>query len=317
MSKSVHCAYCFAPEIVERAVWLLDRFTLSSRDGESLLAERGIAVSCNAIPYWAVRFGPITARLLAGVDRARSGVGMRRLSRSVASGCICGESPIQRNSLGAFLLNLRDVILQEMIMRSAPLAALLGASAFLAVSAIAQTNDAAPTTSPAHTPTAAPTSGPANLCQELFAYAEETATEPPTSAPADQASTMSLRSEGDDTGTQGGGSVDASTSTDTSSQEGAPPTAPVATGAAPEAASSPHASDSARAPGASPAGTAERPGVFTFAGGVTLQQLRAVADSGDRQACRRMAQGLRRAGADMPAELIALAAHEPDPEKRQ
>lgn len=202
-------------------------------------------------------------------------------------------------------------------MPSAPLVALLGASAFIAVSAVAQTNDAASTNSPAQTQTAAPTSGPADLCQELLAYADETATEPPASAQSDETSTMPLRREGDDTGTQGGGSVDASTSTDTSSQESAPPTAPVATGAAPEAASSPHASDSARAPGASPEGTADRPGVFTFAGGVTLQQLRDVAESGDRQACRRMAQDLRRAGAEMPAELIALAAYEPDPEKRQ
>jgi hypothetical protein len=50
---------------------------------------------------------------------------------------------------------------------------------------------------------------------------------------------------------------------------------------------------------------------------VTLQQLRDTAQGADLQACRDSAQKLRRAGADMPAALIALAAYEPDASKRQ
>jgi putative transposase len=35
----------FPPEIIRRAVWLYARFTLSYRDIEEILAERGIDVS--------------------------------------------------------------------------------------------------------------------------------------------------------------------------------------------------------------------------------------------------------------------------------
>ena len=48
-----------------------------------------------------------------------------------------------------------------------------------------------------------------------------------------------------------------------------------------------------------------------------MQQVRDLAGGGDRQACRDMTQELRRAGADLPAALIALAAYEPDPAKRR
>ena len=42
--------YChFPPSIVQHAVWLYCRFTLSFRDVEELLAERGIEVSYETI----------------------------------------------------------------------------------------------------------------------------------------------------------------------------------------------------------------------------------------------------------------------------
>jgi putative transposase len=37
--------YRFPPEIIQQAIWLYVRFTLSFRDVEDLLAERGIVVS--------------------------------------------------------------------------------------------------------------------------------------------------------------------------------------------------------------------------------------------------------------------------------
>src|SRR5260370_16056478 len=44
--RSIGCrGYRFPPEIIQRAVWLYLRFTLSFRDVENLLAERGIIVS--------------------------------------------------------------------------------------------------------------------------------------------------------------------------------------------------------------------------------------------------------------------------------
>ncbi len=52
----------FPAEIISHAVWLYHRFTLSLRDVEDLLAERGIIVSYEAIRFWCVKFGPGYAR---------------------------------------------------------------------------------------------------------------------------------------------------------------------------------------------------------------------------------------------------------------
>ena len=49
------------PEIIQQAIWLYLRFTLSLRDVEDLLAERGITVSYEPIRRWINRFGPMIA----------------------------------------------------------------------------------------------------------------------------------------------------------------------------------------------------------------------------------------------------------------
>ena len=54
----------FPPDIIQRAVWMYLRFTLSFRDVEELLAERGITVSHESIPRWVHTFGPAIARRL-------------------------------------------------------------------------------------------------------------------------------------------------------------------------------------------------------------------------------------------------------------
>jgi putative transposase len=57
--------YChFPPEIIQHTVWLYARFTLSFRDIEELLAERGIQVSYESIRRWVARFGTQIARRL-------------------------------------------------------------------------------------------------------------------------------------------------------------------------------------------------------------------------------------------------------------
>ena len=48
MTKISYSGYRFPPEIIHQAIWLYLRFTLSFRDVEDLLAERGIAVSHRA-----------------------------------------------------------------------------------------------------------------------------------------------------------------------------------------------------------------------------------------------------------------------------
>jgi putative transposase len=42
----------FPAAVIRRAVWLYFRFTLSFRDAEELLAERGIEVSYNTVRQW-------------------------------------------------------------------------------------------------------------------------------------------------------------------------------------------------------------------------------------------------------------------------
>ena len=61
MIKISYSGYRFPPEIVQHAIWLYSRFTLSFRDVEDLLAERGITVSYETIRRWVNHFGPMVA----------------------------------------------------------------------------------------------------------------------------------------------------------------------------------------------------------------------------------------------------------------
>jgi putative transposase len=54
----------FPPEIIRHAVWLYVRFTLSYRDVEDLLAERGLDISYETVRRWVLKFGPLFAREL-------------------------------------------------------------------------------------------------------------------------------------------------------------------------------------------------------------------------------------------------------------
>ncbi len=54
----------FPPAIIRHAVWLYVRFTLSYRDVEDLLAERGLDVSYETVRRWVLKFGPSFAREL-------------------------------------------------------------------------------------------------------------------------------------------------------------------------------------------------------------------------------------------------------------
>ena len=54
----------FPPEIIRHAIWLYLRFTLSYRDVEELLAERGLDISYETVRRWVLKFGPAIARRL-------------------------------------------------------------------------------------------------------------------------------------------------------------------------------------------------------------------------------------------------------------
>ena len=54
----------FPPEIIQHAIWLYLRFTLSYRDVEELLAKRGLDISYETVRRWVLKFGPAIARRL-------------------------------------------------------------------------------------------------------------------------------------------------------------------------------------------------------------------------------------------------------------
>ena len=56
--------YRFPSEIISHAVWLYFRFSLSFRDVEELLAQRGIVVSYETVRQWCLKFGQTYANEL-------------------------------------------------------------------------------------------------------------------------------------------------------------------------------------------------------------------------------------------------------------
>ena len=64
MAPISYARHRFPPAIIRHAVWLYFRFTLSFRDVEELLAERGIEVSYETVRRWVLKFGPAFAREL-------------------------------------------------------------------------------------------------------------------------------------------------------------------------------------------------------------------------------------------------------------
>jgi putative transposase len=63
----VHLSYRrhrFPPPIIQHAIWLYVRFTLSYREVEELLAERGLDISYETVRRWVLKFGPMIARNL-------------------------------------------------------------------------------------------------------------------------------------------------------------------------------------------------------------------------------------------------------------
>src|SRR3954464_8902931 len=64
MAQLSYPRHRFPAEIIQHAIWLYLRFTLSYRDVEDLLAERGLDVSYETIRRWVLKFGPAFARRL-------------------------------------------------------------------------------------------------------------------------------------------------------------------------------------------------------------------------------------------------------------
>ena len=54
----------FPPDVIRQALWLYFRFTLSFRDVEEMMAQRGIEVSYETVRCWNLKFGREFARNL-------------------------------------------------------------------------------------------------------------------------------------------------------------------------------------------------------------------------------------------------------------
>ncbi|GHO79652.1 hypothetical protein KSD_74230 [Ktedonobacter sp. SOSP1-85] len=54
----------YPPEIISHAIWLYFRFSLSFRDVEELLAQRGIVVTYETVRQWCLKFGQTSANEL-------------------------------------------------------------------------------------------------------------------------------------------------------------------------------------------------------------------------------------------------------------
>lgn len=68
-SASPYKGHRFPAEIISHCVWLYFRFSLSFRDVEEMMAERGVVVSYETIREWCQKFGQSYAKRL----RARRG----------------------------------------------------------------------------------------------------------------------------------------------------------------------------------------------------------------------------------------------------
>ncbi len=56
-TPSSYKGFRFPAEIISHAIWLYYRFSLSYRDVEELLAERGVVVTYETVRQWCLRFG--------------------------------------------------------------------------------------------------------------------------------------------------------------------------------------------------------------------------------------------------------------------
>jgi putative transposase len=64
MRPLLYSGHRFPRDIIQRAVWMYLRVTLSLRDVEELLAERDIVVTYESIRRWVLTVGPVIARRL-------------------------------------------------------------------------------------------------------------------------------------------------------------------------------------------------------------------------------------------------------------
>ncbi|MFT6925458.1 MAG: putative transposase [Psychromonas sp.] len=60
-NSNIYAGYRYPAQSISHAVWLYHRFTLSFRDIEELLSDRGIVVSYETIRQWCEKMAQFTA----------------------------------------------------------------------------------------------------------------------------------------------------------------------------------------------------------------------------------------------------------------
>ncbi len=97
VSASLYKGFRFPPEIISHCVWLYFRFSLSFRDIEELMAERGIVLTYETIRQWSLKFGQTYANELRR-RRPKTGdkwhLDARVSHASTGRPTICGELSI-------------------------------------------------------------------------------------------------------------------------------------------------------------------------------------------------------------------------------
>ena len=108
MKPISYARHRFPPDVILDAIWLYLRFTLSYRDVEDLLAERGLIVSNEAIRRRVLKFGPEIARNLRAIRPkayTRWHLDEMVVSLSGKQICTCGRHPTELTPTRLFRLS--------------------------------------------------------------------------------------------------------------------------------------------------------------------------------------------------------------------
>jgi transposase-like protein len=76
-TDTIYARHRFPAEVISHCVWLYFRFSLSYRDVEELMAERGVTVTYETIREWCQKFGRAYAKRLKHRATGRSVVPRR------------------------------------------------------------------------------------------------------------------------------------------------------------------------------------------------------------------------------------------------
>src|SRR5260370_21947715 len=100
MDQLSYSRHRFPPPVIQHSIWLYLRFTLSYRDVEELLAERGLEVSYETVRRWVLKFGSRLRVGSVGPVHARpiGGISTRGSCELPVGKCICAALSITRAS---------------------------------------------------------------------------------------------------------------------------------------------------------------------------------------------------------------------------